>query len=238
MNISELTKESLAGMLDYALVCHPEFTNDVYKKAMDDTIKYRFAAFAAPPCAVSYCVGRVKEYPEIKITTGISLPFGNSTLDTKIYELEDLVSKGLSEVDMSTNPALLLDGDYAAYEKEIRTICDRTHAHGMIFKAIIHSGFLTDEQVRTAVKIVAGCGAEFVKTEVGISNPGKPGLREVCLILDALAETGTSCGLKATAGRLGDVYAFIQAGATRIGTNIGPEVVEMLPYIQSRKIFR
>lgn len=238
MNISELTKESLASMIDYALVCHPEFTNDVYRKAMDDTIKYGFAAFAAPGFAVHYCAERVKNYPKIKITTAICLPFGNQTLETKKFELENLISEGLSEVDMSTNPALLLDGDYAAYENEIKTLCNMTHSHRMLFKAIIHSGFFTDEQIKTAVKIVANCGADFVKTEVGISNPGKPGLREVCLILDTLAETGTKCQMKPTTGRLGDIYAFIQAGATRIGTNIGPEAIEMLPYIQAKGIFR
>ena len=88
----------------------------------------------------------------------------------------------------------------------------------------------------TATKIISDSEIDYVKTETGVGIPGKPEMHEVYLVLQTLKELKTDCKLKATSGRVTDVYAFISAGASIIGTRNGSVVVDALPIMQ--KLFK
>jgi len=80
------------------------------------------------------------------------------------------------------------------------------------FKVIIEIGTLTDEQIVTAAKLVADCGADFVKTCTGF-GPGRATVHSVGLIK---ATVGDRVGIKASGGvaSIEDGVALMRAGAT------------------------
>jgi len=61
------------------------------------------------------------------------------------------------------------------------------------FKVIIEIGVLSDEQIVTAAKLVADCGADFVKTCTGF-GPGRATVHAIGLIKSVV---GDEVGIKA-----------------------------------------
>ena len=109
------------------------------------------------------------------------------------------------------------------------------HDAGLIAKVIISVGYLNDEEIIAATKIVAESGAEFVKTATGTGPSGRPNFHDAQIMLDTLANMNTACKLKVSGvvePRVINAYAFIRMGAALIGTRAAVEIIEALPDVQ------
>jgi deoxyribose-phosphate aldolase len=79
-----------------------------------------------------------------------------------------------------------------------------------------------NEKVETA-KIAVDCGADFVKTSTGMF--GQATIQDVALLFEIV---GSRAGVKAAGGirTLAQAMAMIEAGASRIGTSAGVEIIK------------
>ena len=94
----------------------------------------------------------------------------------------------------------------------------------MICKVILETCYLTDEEKETVCRIAKESGVDFVKTSTGFGTAGAT-VHDVALMRRVV---GPAIGVKA-AGDIRDLdsaLALIQAGATRIGTSSGIQIVE------------
>ena len=84
--------------------------------------------------------------------------------------------------------------------------------------------FLTDEEKETVCRIAKEAGVDFVKTSTGFGTAGAT-VHDVALMRRVV---GSTIGVKAAGGirDLDSALALIQAGATRIGTSSGIQIVE------------
>ena len=91
-------------------------------------------------------------------------------------------------------------------------------------KVIIETCLLTDKEKIKACQAAVAAGADFVKTSTGFSTAGAR-LDDVRLMRQTV---GPDVGVKAAGGTrsLEDAQAFIEAGATRIGTSAGVTIME------------
>jgi len=230
LDLAHLDRRMLAKALDYSIL--PKQTTEAeVREGCAVTRNYQFAAFYT---SSAYWSPIVKEelagLPDVEIGTGIAFPFGSAPAAGKAFEGEDAVRRGCTTVDMVMNIGALKSGRHRDVEEELRLFV--AAAGPAVTKCILEVCYLTHEEIATAAKLVAAAGIQYAKTSSGQFEG--PSLEQFLVMRDALA--GTPVKLK-VAGvkfpRPQNAMAFLMAGADRIGTRAGPEIVDALDTLRS-----
>ena len=160
----------------------------------------------------------------MKISSVIGFPFGATLPEVKIYEAIEAGLNGADELDIVLNIGSLKSGDRQSVAKELEGIIAATPE--AVHKIIIETCYLDDEEKKRVCEIIMKSGAEFIKTSTGFGPAGAE-IKDVKL-LKSMA--GEKIGIKAAGGirTLKDLVAFLDAGATRIGTSSGVEIINEL----------
>ncbi|MEM3486110.1 MAG: deoxyribose-phosphate aldolase [Candidatus Methanomethyliaceae archaeon] len=237
VDITKLTKEDVARMIDYAIL-QPDWQDKHQLEGCEETRKYRFAAYYVLPHWTPLVIREIGDFcreNHILIGTGIAFPYGSATTRAKLDEAKDQIDIGCTVLDMVANIAWLKDRKLDLYARECKDFVNLCHNSGVIAKIIIQVGYLNDEEVRIATELVAGSGADYVKTATGTGPSGRPNFRDVRIIMDTLESMNTPCKLKVSGivePRVINAYAFIRMGASLLGTRAAVEIVEALPEVQ------
>ena len=122
---------------------------------------------------------------------------------------------------MVMNIALLKERKIDLVKKEIKKVVEA--ADGNCVKVIIEASSLDQDEKILACNIVMQSGAAFIKTSTGFSSSGAT-LEDVKLIKKIV---GDRIGIKASGGvkTKNEALEFIKAGASRIGTSKGVEIL-------------
>lgn len=208
----KMNKQDLLGRADHTLLAQTA-TWEEMKQILDDAIQYRTASVCIPP---SY-VARAAEYLKgrVAVCTVIGFPNGYCTTAVKEFETKDAIANGADEIDMVINIGDLKDGNYAAVEKEIRTI--KKACGNKILKVIIETCLLTEEEKIQMCGIVTRAGADYIKTSTGFSTAGAT-FEDVALFAKHI---GPDVKIKAAGGisSFEDAERFVELGASRLGTS-------------------
>lgn len=192
-------------------------------KICNEALKFNFASVCVNPTYVELCAKLLKD-SEVKVCTVIGFPLGANTKEVKGFEASDAVSKGADEIDMVINIGALKDhkDDYVYEEiKYVKECCK-----GKLLKVIIETCLLTDEEKVRACELSKKAGADFVKTSTGFSTGGAT-KEDVALMRKTV---GSNIGVKASGGvrTYDDMIDMVNAGANRIGTSGGPNLLSGL----------
>ncbi|MDT9493987.1 deoxyribose-phosphate aldolase [Streptococcus mutans] len=206
--------------IDHTLL-KPESRQDQIDKLIREAKTYNFASVCINPTWVSYAA-KALEGTDIKVCTVIGFPLGATTSAVKAFETKDAISHGADEVDMVINIGQAKSGHFAFVEEDIRAVVEASG--DKLVKVIIETCLLTDKEKIKACQAAVAAGADFVKTSTGFSTAGAK-LDDVRLMRQTV---GPDVGVKAAGGTrsLEDAQAFIEAGATRIGTSAGVTIME------------
>lgn len=183
--------------------------------------EYDFMSVCVNSSYVKRCVSNLKD-TDVKVCSVIGFPLGMSTTETKIFETQEVIAAGATEVDMVINVGALKDKNdkYVLNEiSQIKRACGKN-----ILKVIIETALLTEEEKVRACKLAVEAGADFVKTSTGFSTAGAT-VKDVKLMKDTVgdkAEVKAAGGVRTTE----DLKAMVEAGATRIGTSGGIALVK------------
>ena len=215
-------KLKLAKMIDHTLL-RPEATRDEVVRICEEGEHYGFASVCINPVWVSLA-SRLLRGSKVKVDTVIGFPFGATISDVKIFETKMVISKGAEEVDVVMNFGALRSGDIELIRKELESIIDLAKGYGVISKVIIETCYLTREEKIRACRLIMDSGADFVKTSTGF---GKGGAVEEDVKLFSKI-TRNKIGIKASGGirTYEDALKMIKAGASRIGSSSGVDIVE------------
>ena len=179
----------------------------------DEGMQYGTASVCIPPCYVK----PAKEYvgDKLKICTVIGFPNGYNTTAVKVFETKDAIAGGADEIDMVINIGLLKAGCDDQVRDEIAEI--KKACGEKILKVIIETCLLTEDEKLRMCKLVTEAGADYIKTSTGFSKAGAT-LEDVRLMR---ANVGKEVLVKAAGGISGleDAQAFLEAGASRLGTS-------------------
>lgn len=189
--------------------------------------RYGFAAVCINPCYVRRAVEALAGSP-VAVATVVGFPLGATTSAVKAAEAREAVLAGAREIDMVINIGLAKAGQFDAVEADIRAIVEAALAANRDagVKVIIETCYLTDdEKVETCRRAVAA-GAHYVKTSTGMGSGGAT-VEDVRLMR---ATVGPAVGVKAAGGirTAADALKMIEAGASRIGTSSGAQILEGL----------
>ena len=121
---------------------------------------------------------------KIKIVATVGFPDGSWHLKHyKFFEAQYALSEGANEIDMPINWKALKQGNHAEVLEELQTLSGLVHQRKGIFKAILETSLLNDNQIAEACKLAQHAGVDFIKTSTGFGTHGvQP--RHLDLILD------------------------------------------------------
>lgn len=185
----------------------------------NEAIKYDFAAVCVYPYYVTLAKELLKD-TNIEVCTVVGFPSGESTREVKVYEAIDAIELGADMIDMVMNISALKNKDYEYVKDEIEEVRDAID--GKVLKVIIETNLLTDKEIIKATEICNECFVNYIKTCTGFT--GGVDIEHVDIInkhKNDLVEIKASGGIKSRE----DMIKLIEAGATRIGTSHGVEIM-------------
>ncbi|TWT16723.1 deoxyribose-phosphate aldolase [Streptococcus sp. sy010] len=204
---------------------HTLLKQDSTREQIDQLIaeakEYDFASVCVNPTWISYCAKALEE-TDVKVCTVVGFPLGATLSDVKAFETAASIKAGADEIDMVINIGALKSGDLDLVESDIRAVVEASQ--DKLVKVIIETCLLTEEEKVLACQLAVKAGADFVKTSTGFSTNGAT-VADVKLMRETV---GLEVGVKAAGGArsLADAQAFIEAGATRIGTSSGVAIIK------------
>ena len=162
----------------------------------------------------------------VHVGAAIAFPLGQTTIRDKVSETARAIGDGADEIDYVVNLVELKDGNLSYVREEMERIVAVCREAGAVSKVIFENCYLDEEEKRVLAGIAAEVRPDFVKTSTGF-GPGGATLDDVKLMKDVV---GDGVGVKAAGGirDLDAALAFLDAGATRLGTSRGPSLVDQL----------
>jgi len=217
-----MTREGLLKYIDQTLL-KPNATIEELERFLEEAKLYRFFAVCINPCHTKLAVEKMRN-SGVKVGIAIGFPLGATTTSTKIYEASEALDNGADELDMVINIGRLKSRDYEYVENEIKKIVGL--AKDRVVKVIIETCYLSEEEKINACKLAMNAGASFVKTSTGF-GPGGATVEDIRLMRQVVQD---KLGVKASGGirTLEDALKMIEAGANRIGTSSGKNIVDAL----------
>lgn len=205
--------------IDHTLL-KPEATQDQIEKLCQEAKQYDFASVCVNPYWVPFCKEELKD-SDVKVCTVIGFPLGATFSASKAFETAHAIEQGADEVDMVMNIGELLAGHDQAVQKDIEAVVQA--AQGKIVKVILETCLLNDAQIERACSLCVKAKADFVKTSTGFNSAGA-NTHVVEVMKQAVkgqAKVKAAGGVRNQA----DMDAMIAAGADRIGTSHGIELM-------------
>ena len=160
------------------------------------------AALCVYPNLVPYALERLRGSGVKVVSVATAFPSGQSPLDVKVREVEEVVAMGADEVDMVIDRGAFLSGRYAkVYDEIVRVKEACGDAHLKVILEVAELG--TYDNVRRASLLAIAGGADFVKTSTGkLASAATLPVALVMLeaIRDVYEETGRMVGMKPAGG--------------------------------------
>ena len=209
-------------MIDHTLL-KPDATPDQIAQLCFEARKYGFASVCINPVWVSLCA-QLLQGSKVKVCTVIGFPLGATAGEVKVFETQNAIDHGATEIDMVINVGAVKARDLDLVAKDIRGVVNAAHARGAIVKVILETVLLTDEEKTIACLIAKEAGADFVKTSTGFAGGGAT-VADVTLMRRVV---GPEMGVKASGGvrTYEDAENMVKAGATRIGASAGVKIIQ------------
>ena len=108
LNSATITYEQLAKTIDHSLLC-PELTETDVIAGCALAAKYHVASVCVKPCHVKLAKQQLAG-SDVAVGTVVGFPHGNSTIATKVFETQEAVAAGATEIDMVINIGELRSG--------------------------------------------------------------------------------------------------------------------------------
>jgi len=207
-----MDKYKLANIIEHTNIKAEASLKDI-RKLCREAARYKFGLICINPVYVKQA-GRELKGTNVLISAVCGFPSGAHKTSVKIYEAEKAVKDGAMHIDMVMNIGALKSRDYKLVETDIKSIIGL----GAITKIILEMPLLTNNEKRTACKIASECGADFLKTGTGLKG------RALVSDVKLMARYGR---VKAAGGihTYEQAVRFINAGASKIGTSRGVEII-------------
>lgn len=217
-----MTPQEIARWIDHTLL-KPEVTSRDIQKLCAEAREHQFFAVCVNSSHIQTCIEELKG-SSVVVASVVGFPLGAMDSRSKAFETMRAIEMGASEIDMVLPIGALKARDLDVVAKDIRAVVD---AAGIAkVKVILETALLTEEEKTLACEISRDQGAAFVKTCTGFGGGGAT-IADIKLMRSVV---GTACEVKASGGirDLATAQALIRAGATRLGTSSGVQILQGL----------
>lgn len=228
MDSKTITKEQLAGMIDHtflkAYAVHADFD-----RLCREAAENHFAMVAINSSPVAYCK-KLLAGTDVHVGAAISFPLGQTAVETKLFETKKAIEDGADEIDYVLNIGELKMGNAVYIEDEMQRITDLCKSRDVLIKVIFENCYLTKDEIHLAAEIARKVKPDYIKTSTGFGTGGAT-KEDVALMKSVVGEY---VKVKAAGGirNWETCSAMIDAGAERIGTSSGIEILNQFEKAQ------
>lgn len=218
-----MTRIQIARLIDHSQLRAYATQVDI-GELCDEALEFGFHAVAVNPAWAPFCAKKLAG-TNVGLCVTVGFPLGSNTAHMKVEEARDAVRNGATELDIVINIGALKSGYPNYVEREIAAVVRAVR--GIPVKVILEASFLSQQEKVAVCEMSLRAGASFVQTATGYGHGGAV-LEDVQLVRQIV---GDRLGIKAAGGirSYGDAIALTQAGATRLGTSAGTEILDAAP---------
>ncbi|MCP1223516.1 deoxyribose-phosphate aldolase [Sebaldella sp. S0638] len=216
-----MEKKDLAQMVDHTQLRAYAVTED-FEKLCKEAADYGFKMVAINSYPVKLCSELLKG-TGVHVGAAIGFPLGQTTIENKVHETKQAIEEGADEIDYVINIGRLKEKDYDYIEREMAEIVKACKEKNVLSKVIFENCYLTDEEKVKVSEIAVKVKPDFIKTSTGFGTGGAT-LEDVKLMKSIVKD---EVKVKAAGGirDLDTFLAMMEAGAERIGTSAGIEIM-------------
>lgn len=215
---------TISSYIDHTIL-KPDCTVSDVRKLCQEAVTHQFVAVCIPPYFIQSAVQILRELGgKTKIATVIGFPMGYSSTPAKIEEIKRAIDDGADEVDAVVNICAIKNSHWNYVANDIDSMTTAAHIKGKRIKIILETGLLNEEEIERLAEILLKSKPDFAKTSTGFNGTGAE--LEKVLFLQKLLQNKVA--IKASGGirSLEMASAFIEAGASRIGTSSGISIIQ------------
>ena len=230
ISIEQLTEKTLAGMFDHTNLKAFADRGAMEKLCMEAKT-YGFAMVAINSVQAGLC-RELLAGTSVHVGAAISFPLGQTTIETKVFETKDALKNGADEIDYVVNLTEVKNGNWDYVRKEMESIVSACRDADAISKVIFENCYLEKEEIRHLAQIALQVRPDFIKTSTGFGTGGAL-VEDVRLMKETV---GDAVKVKAAGGirTWQSCREMIEAGAERIGTSAGIQILEQFRLRQSQ----
>ena len=164
------TLAELAKMFDHSLL-QPQLTDDDLDRGLAVAAEYGVASVCIKPYAVRRAA-KLLAGTAVAASTVIGFPHGGHLTRVKVFESEQAIADGATELDMVVNVGKVLSGEWNFVADDVRAVVEVAHRGGAKLKVIFENAYLKDEHKRELCRVCGEVRADWVKTSTGYAETG------------------------------------------------------------------
>jgi len=212
----------LNRLIDHT-VLKPDATDDDVRRLCAEAREYDFFSAVVNTHFVPLVAEEVAG-TRVKVCSIAGFPLGAVDSEVKAFEARRAVERRADEIDMVINVGAIKAGDWDFVRRDIGLV--KKGCGEALLKVIIEAALLIDEEKVEACRAVMESGAQFAKSSTGFGPPGA-NVHDIRLMRETV---GPDFGVKASAGirTAAAALELVEAGANRIGTSSGVQIMEEL----------
>lgn len=220
--MKEYTIKELANLIDHTNL-KPYAKEEEMAVLCREAVENGFKMVAINQVQSAYCA---KQLTGTKVAVGaaIAFPLGQTSIEAKVFETENAIANGATEIDYVVNLTEVKEKNYPYLQLEMEKIVSVCQQHQVVSKVIFENAYLEKAEIIALSEIAKVVKPDFIKTSTGFAPSGAT-LEDVALMKKTVGE---AVKVKA-AGGVRDAATFIKmidAGAERIGTSSGISIIE------------
>ncbi|WP_338232182.1 deoxyribose-phosphate aldolase [Companilactobacillus muriivasis] len=220
----EYTLNELERLVDHTNL-HAYASDADMVKLCDEAKDYHFRMVAINQVQSRVCYNELKD-TDIDIGAAISFPLGQTTVESKLFDIKNALENGANEIDYVINITEVKNGNFAYIKDEMERIVKLCHDNSVLIKVIFENTYLTKDEIKHVAEIAKEVKPDFIKTSTGFGPSGAK-IEDVKLMKEVV---GNDVSVKAAGGirNSDDFLAMIAAGADRIGTSSGVKIIDAI----------
>ncbi|MDX2194964.1 MAG: deoxyribose-phosphate aldolase [Cytophagales bacterium] len=223
----------ISKMIDHSLL-HPTMTDAILESGYEIAKKYNTATVCVKPYDVIHAVDYLSDSP-VQICPVAGFPHGNSSINTKAIEVEEVIQNGADEVDIVVNVGKVLANDWTYVKNEIKILNEICISYKVPLKVIFENDYLPEDSYKIKLcEICSDLKVAFVKTSTGYGFVKQPDgkysyngatMHDLKLMRK---HSAPHVQIKAAGGvrTLSDLLKVMAVGVTRIGATTTQDIVE------------
>lgn len=232
---NKTVRSRLASMIDHTFL-NPYKGQNAFNTWATRATREPFAALAVHSFLLPSAremVDKANEYRspqenKTKVACSVNFPHGTNSYKTCVAQVNELIEYGVDEIDYVMNLAEFIEGHLGYVGDSILAMRSALDAGNpdrpRVLKVIIETGALNEEQIAAATNLACTAGADFISTTTCF-GPRGVNVEDVRIIKENLCGN-TQIKASGLIRTLEEVIEMVDAGATRIGSAVGIELLD------------
>lgn len=215
------TTTTLSQYIEHTLL-KPNVEILTIKNLCFEAMNNQFCGVCIPPYFVKNAAHWLNESP-VKVITVVGFPMGYSATPAKVEEVKKALHEGADEVDVVINICAVKNKNWGYVKNDIQSVTAAAHLRGAVIKIILETALLNNDEIKQICDICNNYGVNYVKTATGLNgiNTSPEVIHLLKSYIDKDVKIKASGGIRTKA----EALALIEAGASRIGTSRGLQII-------------